>query len=262
MVNIEQITSTLAKLPDQALQRYATMHKDDPYIMSLAVSESKRRKEMRSAGAAQPMQQQPKVADQALAEMTPPQQQMPGMPEHQGIGALPAAAQMNFADGGITGYADGGQVERYQSQGLVRPYETPFDRMNRETREREAAERAERVARIEAAGGNTSSYGEQMGNVGRFIDQYVPDPLNVLKTVIQAPGYEWGKDATPSAAKPALPSAAQAAPTYDASQNRAAINAAEQRIGQGQVPPAATDRRLADGATTPRTPSALSLIHI
>lgn len=133
MVNIEQITSTLAKLPDQALQRYAMMHKDDPYIMSLAVSESKRRKEMRSAGQGQ-MQPQPKVVDQMVAEMAP-QQQMPTMPEEQGIGALPAAAQMNFADGGITGYAGGGEVEHYQDRGLVRPYETPYDRMNRQNRE-------------------------------------------------------------------------------------------------------------------------------
>lgn len=118
MVNIEKITSTLAKLPDQALQRYAMMHKDDPYIVALAVSESNRRKELRAAGQAQPMQQQPKVVDQAVAEMAP--QQMPAMPEEQGIGALPAAQQMNFADGGITGYAGGGEVERYQSAGLVR----------------------------------------------------------------------------------------------------------------------------------------------
>ena len=109
MVNIEQITSTLAKLPDQALQRYAMMHKDDPYIMSLAVSESKRRKEMRSAGQMQ-MQPQPKVVDQAVAEMG-------GMPEEQGIGALPV--QMEFAEGGITGYAGGGEVERYQTGGLL-----------------------------------------------------------------------------------------------------------------------------------------------
>ena len=119
MVNIEKITSTLAKLPDQALQRYAMMHKDDPYIVALAVSESNRRKEMRAASQAQPMQQQPKVVDQAVAEMAP--QQMPAMPEEQGIGALPV--QMDFADGGITGYAGGGEVERYQAGG------SPIDRI-------------------------------------------------------------------------------------------------------------------------------------
>jgi hypothetical protein len=112
MVNIEKITSTLAKLPDESLQRYAMMHKDDPYIVALAVSESNRRKDMRAASQAQPMQQQPKVVDQAVAEMAA--QQMPAMPEEQGIGALPV--QMDFAEGGITGYASGGEVERYSGE--------------------------------------------------------------------------------------------------------------------------------------------------
>jgi hypothetical protein len=42
------------------------------------------------------------------------------MPEDQGIGQLPAG-EMNFAGGGIIAFADGGDVERYQDQGLVRP---------------------------------------------------------------------------------------------------------------------------------------------
>jgi hypothetical protein len=116
MIDVNKITSTLAKLPDQHLQQYAQMHKNDPYIMALAMSESNRRKEMRSAGqGAQGMQEQPKVVDQMLAEMTPQQ-----MPEDQGIGQLPAG-EMNFAGGGIIAFADGGDVERYQSQGLVQP---------------------------------------------------------------------------------------------------------------------------------------------
>jgi hypothetical protein len=226
MINIEQITSRLAKMPDQSLQQYAMMHKGDPYIIALAMSESKRRKDMRASAQAGPAQAQPKVVDQELARMgdmgtlNPAQlarlsqllearkqsehgeftgggqsQPMaaPQSPDEAGIAALPAG-DMNFADGGIVAFADGGGVERYQDQGLVRPYETPYDRMNRETREREAAERAERLARIEAAGGSTSSYGDQMGNVGRFIDQYVPDPRDIVKTLVQAPGYEWGKD--------------------------------------------------------------------
>ncbi len=49
MLNVNQLTSTLAKLSDQALQQYAAMHKEDPYVMSLAVAESNRRKEMRNA---------------------------------------------------------------------------------------------------------------------------------------------------------------------------------------------------------------------
>ena len=120
--NPDQITQTLAKLePDSALQQYASMHKNDPYIMSLAVAEANRRKALR----AQPMQQQPTVVDQDIASMAPapapvpqqmPQQAMPPqqmaqqqrLPEQQGIGALPARNIENMADGGIAGYADGG----------------------------------------------------------------------------------------------------------------------------------------------------------
>jgi hypothetical protein len=112
MIDVNKITSTLAKLPDQQLQQYAQMHKNDPYIMALAMSESNRRKEMRASGQGA-MQEQPKVVDQMVAEMAPQQ-----LPEDQGIGQLPAG-DMNFADGGIIAFADGGDVERYQSQGLV-----------------------------------------------------------------------------------------------------------------------------------------------
>jgi len=99
-IDVNKITSTLARLPDQALQQYAQMHKNDPYIMSLAVSESTRRKELRAAGQSQQgMQEQPKVADAALAQMAPQQ-----MPQEQGIAALPAPNMQQMADGGIAGY--------------------------------------------------------------------------------------------------------------------------------------------------------------
>jgi hypothetical protein len=116
MIDVNKITSTLAKLPDQQLQQYAQMHKSDPYIMALAMSESNRRKEMRSAGqGAQGMQEQPKVVDQMVAEMAPQQ-----LPEDQGIGQLPAG-DMNFASGGIIAFAGGGDVERYQYGGMPKP---------------------------------------------------------------------------------------------------------------------------------------------
>lgn len=126
--NVDKITSTLARLPDQALQQYAQMHKNDPYIMSLAVSESNRRKETRAAAQGmQGMQEQPKVADAALAQMAP---------QAAGIAALPAPNMQMMADGGIAGYegygegdesygqepvmmmAEGG-VARYQSGGVM-----------------------------------------------------------------------------------------------------------------------------------------------
>lgn len=105
MIDVNKITSTLAKLPDAQLQQYAQMHKADPYIMALAMTESNRRKELRSAGqGAQGMQEMPKVVDQAVAEMAPQQ-----LPEDMGIGQLPAG-DMNFADGGIVAFAGGGEA--------------------------------------------------------------------------------------------------------------------------------------------------------
>ena len=107
MMNIEQLTNRLAQMPDQALQQYAMMNKEDPYIMALALSESRRRKQMRTAAAPQ-QQAQPKVADQALMEMSPA----------GGVDALPTE-EMNFAGGGIVAFADGGDVERYQAGGSL-----------------------------------------------------------------------------------------------------------------------------------------------
>ena len=109
MIDVNKITSTLAKLPDQQLQQYAQMHKNDPYIMALAMSESNRRKEMRASGQGA-AQEQPKVVDQMVAEMAPQQ-----MPEEMGIGQIPAG-DMNFAGGGIVAFADGGDVERYSGE--------------------------------------------------------------------------------------------------------------------------------------------------
>lgn len=105
MIDVNKITSTLAKLPDAQLQQYAQMHKADPYIMALAMTESNRRKELRSAGqGAQGVQEMPKVVDQAVAEMAPQQ-----LPEDMGIGQLPAG-DMNFAGGGIVAFAEGGEA--------------------------------------------------------------------------------------------------------------------------------------------------------
>lgn len=114
MINVNQITSQLARLPDPALQKYAQMHKDDPYIMALTMSEFNRRKQTRQ-GAQMNAPEQPKVVDQAIQSMGAP------MPEDVGIAQLPAG-NMNFADGGIVAFSDGGDVPRYQSQGLVRGY--------------------------------------------------------------------------------------------------------------------------------------------
>ena len=141
MINVNQITSQLARMPDPALQKYAQMHKDDPYVMALAMSEFNRRKQMRQ-GAQANAPEQPKVVDQAIQNMAAP------MPEDVGIGQLPAG-NMNFADGGIVAFGDGGEVERYQSGGMmegfsITPEQMALDELRRqEALRKEAARRAE-----------------------------------------------------------------------------------------------------------------------
>jgi len=104
--NVNQITSQLARMNDQQLQQYAAMHKNDPYIVSLALSESNHRKETKIAQQGQlGQQQQPKVNDQAIAGMI--------LPEESGIARLPIgeAVPMHYADGGIVAFAGGQKVE-------------------------------------------------------------------------------------------------------------------------------------------------------
>ena len=104
--NVMQITSTLRGMSDQQLQQYAAMHKSDPFVFPLAFQESQTRQQMRAGQAAQMAgQKPPPVVDQDLQQMAPPQ----ALPEEQGIGAIPAQNLQHMADGGIAGYADGGQ---------------------------------------------------------------------------------------------------------------------------------------------------------
>jgi len=143
--NVDLITQTLAKLqPDSALQNYARMHKNDPYILSLATAESNRRKALRLAAQGQNAGQQPTVADQSIAGMATPVMTgsggtlqtgyggpvttgmaSGGLPEDQGIAQLPTPNMQNMADGGIAGYdedvgmADGGMFNFAQAGGPV-----------------------------------------------------------------------------------------------------------------------------------------------
>ena len=93
--NVSNITSTLAQMPDDQLQQYAKLNKNDPYVMALVVAEAKRRKE-----GGMPSQDAPTVVDQHIAGMA--------MPENQGIAQL--AGDMEFAGGGIIAFANTGEV--------------------------------------------------------------------------------------------------------------------------------------------------------
>lgn len=129
MINVNQITAQLARMPDNMLQQFAAMHKTDPYTLSLALSESNRRKELRQ-GAQMEQQPQPKVVDQELAQMgapaMPPQGMQPQqLPEDSGIGQLPAPNMQGMAAGGIVAFDEGGEVPGYA--GGVFTGSDPFD---------------------------------------------------------------------------------------------------------------------------------------
>ena len=99
-IDQRDVSSTLRFMDDRALQQYAAIHKNDPYIFPLAFQESQNRQRLRmSQQGAQGMQPQPKVADQALAQMA-----SQPLPEDVGIGALPAPNMTMAAEGGIMGY--------------------------------------------------------------------------------------------------------------------------------------------------------------
>jgi hypothetical protein len=105
--DVNLITKTLANLrPDTALQEYAALHKNNPYILSLAKSESDRRKSLRLAAQGDPGQQ-PTIVDQNIAGMAPaPMMAQTQLSENQGIAQLPTPNIRTLADGGIAGYED------------------------------------------------------------------------------------------------------------------------------------------------------------
>jgi len=156
----------MAMLPDQALKQMAMMHKNDPYVLPLIISEDGRRKQMRQAAQAQMAgMPQPKVADAALA-------QMGQLPEEQGIGQLPAPNMQRMADGGIAGYGD--DANEGMAQGGM------FD----------FAQRSEPVLRM--AGGGVPGYAKGVA-VPRDLDAYIDEQAKLngispaaLRAVIQA----------------------------------------------------------------------------
>lgn len=129
MLNVNELTSRMAKMSDAQLRQYAQLHKDDTYTLALASAESKRRAQLRAAGqqAGQQAAQRPTIADQRLAQMgapapMPQPQPQAQLPEQQGIGVLPAENVQGMADGGIAGYDDqfvDSYADAYAGGGIV-----------------------------------------------------------------------------------------------------------------------------------------------
>jgi tetratricopeptide (TPR) repeat protein len=116
MNEVPDLTSKLSMLPSNSLQQFAQLHKGDPYIMALVMSESNRRKKLQQAGM-QPQGEAPKVVDQMISSLA--------LPEERGIAQLPTPNMANMADGGIAGYSDeeegyaAGGVPGYADRGTV-----------------------------------------------------------------------------------------------------------------------------------------------
>jgi hypothetical protein len=137
MLNVKTLTDTMSRMQLPQLQQYAALHKNDPYIVTLALSIANQKKQMKAGQEGRAgMQPQPKVVDQELAQMMPPPQQMAAapqqeapavdamgnvtgyagggyLPEDQGIGQLPAPNMQGMAAGGIVAFDDGGSVPGY-----------------------------------------------------------------------------------------------------------------------------------------------------
>jgi len=107
MNEVPDLTAKLSMLPSNSLQQFAQLHKGDPYIMSLVMSESNRRKKLQQAGM-QPQGEAPKVVDQMISSLA--------LPEERGIAQLPTPNMANMADGGIAGYSD--DEEGYAAGGV------------------------------------------------------------------------------------------------------------------------------------------------
>lgn len=161
--NVNQITSILRTMGDAQLKQYAAMHKNDPYILPMAIAESNARKQVRSqAQARMAAQPQQKVAEASIAEMDAPA----SLPENQGIAQLPAPNIQTMAGGGIVAFADGGETDtstgvmrmadggsipRYNQQGLVRLPNESFSDYRRRIFEAELQEQRDRNANAEPA---------------------------------------------------------------------------------------------------------------
>jgi len=106
--NIDATTKMLMGLQQKGqLQQYVAQHKNDPNLVSLALYVSNMSK---ARPAVQAEANQPKIVDQAIAGMAPPQEMMP---EDQGIATLPAPNMQNMAGGGIVAFEEGGDVPGY-----------------------------------------------------------------------------------------------------------------------------------------------------
>lgn len=244
-IDQRDVSSTLRFMDDRALQQYAAMHKSDPYIFPLAFQESQNRQRLRmQQQGAQGMQPQPKVNEQALAQMAPPQAQP--MPEDVGIGALPAGNMQFAAEGGIMGYDDAnfvgrsepvvmmaeGGVARYQVGGSI------FDQMDQQ-KASELQQLNGQLAMIEPQLRAAADSGDQQAI--QMYAQQAQGIRNQINAAREAAGNRIGAIEKLNAPSPVAPAGAAAA--------------AKASPTSGQDNYSGMDRRIMSGSQQPSLPS-------
>jgi len=123
----QNLRTRMATMSPQQLKQFAMMHKDDPFVVSMAIDIDNTRKAGQRQQAMQAAQQpQPKVVDQNLAaigQSDMPPQEMQAAPQMQaGLPQVPAQNIANMADGGIAGYAKGGKPDAKGDRDSYRAY--------------------------------------------------------------------------------------------------------------------------------------------
>ena len=138
MLNVDQIQSRLKTLSQPDLFKAGMDNQHDAVMFGLINSENDRRQQIKQQAMSMQAGQQPPVNQQDLskmapspapnmgagiplqgpgsaAQMMPPTSTASALPENTGIGALPAPNLKQMADGGITGFAEGG-LDSYAPQ--------------------------------------------------------------------------------------------------------------------------------------------------
>ena len=134
----QNLRTRMATMSPQQLKQFATIHKNDPFVVSMAVNIDNDRKAAQREQAMQAVQQpQPKVVDQDLAAIGQPEMPQQAMPmqaapqEQAGLPQLPAQNIATMADGGIAGYAEGKEVkggrDEYRAYAMKKAQEMGLD---------------------------------------------------------------------------------------------------------------------------------------
>lgn len=245
--NVNQLIAKLATLNDQQLQQYAQMHQDDPYVLALTVSVKNDRAALRNSAQAQHAPQAT-VAEQEIAEMAP-----------AGISTLeaPGLEGVGMADGGVVGYAGGGEASGFVQDIKAIPdtYEAWWQKNREEDLRKQAEEEAaaqRRAAREEASRkasffnymfGTPSNEREGLAALQNLNQPPVPDTGDETARLL-------GRYPAPTTTSPTVTPAPDKLPAADRA------GGAPRPTPDRKTPPVATDG-VGAGTTTPASVQAV-----